>query len=190
MHGVSEVNVFQGLDGMSQWLDVLCGGRMTCVRVEGLCGRHGPPYVLCGIKRLVNGLKVSFGVQRKGMIKAYLQYHACYCQVLSRYGIWQYNKFLYSLQKNFIWQLLPKCGEINFLWFGDAICWHISVLALFHAVDWWTISETHQWVISQEMYKISMLDTSLKIIDLRFKPYLPEANELNCKNISIHIFSN
>ena len=33
-------------------------------------------------------------------------------------------------------------------------------------------------MISQEMFKISILDTSLKITDVRFQPHLPGANEL------------
>ena len=41
-------------------------------------------------------------------------------------------------------------------------------------------------MISQEMPKISILDTSLKITDLRLQPHLPGANELAKLNIDFN----
>ena len=37
----------------------------------------------------------------------------------------------------------------------------------------------HQMAMSQEMFKISILDVSLKITNLRLQPHFPGANELN-----------
>ena len=57
------------------------------------------------------------------------------------------------------------------------------LVAWWHQANTWTNVQWGLVVISQEMLKISILDTSLKIGNLRFQPHLPGVSELMSSEI-------